>query len=185
MYQRRRRRRLPRPSAVPTRRPAKKLAMETIKYIQHSSDYTTFSRGEVDAVTKPERAIAQLIEPNRTDPIFLTGLRLPGFPDEKFKVLQARFKLIFQGYCVVTSLPRESYTLGSIPSVTPLSARCNMPVGPSPLIALGNFIPSPWTSPSSSWLPRTVYHPHQITTRTRHLHLQLASNIPLLVRQWQ
>jgi len=97
MYQQRRRRRFPRPSAVPTRQPAKERVMETIKYIQHSSEYTTFSRGKVDALTEPERAIAQLIEPNRTDRIFLTGLRLPCILDEKFKVPQARFKLIFQG----------------------------------------------------------------------------------------
>jgi hypothetical protein len=59
---------------------------------------------------------------------------------------QAQFKLIFQGYCVVTSVPRGRCIHGNKQSVAFSSAHCNMSVGPSPLTALGNFIPSPWIS---------------------------------------
>ena len=50
------------------------------------SDYTMFRRGEVDAKATRVEAIAQLVDPDPTDPIFVTGLRLSCISDDLFEV---------------------------------------------------------------------------------------------------
>ena len=47
------------------------------KSIDRRSKYIVFSRGERDDTVDPRKAIAQLSEPEPTNPVFITGLRLP------------------------------------------------------------------------------------------------------------
>ena len=62
------------------------LFRETIDCITNGSA-TVFRRGEVDPNVDPLRALAQsFIDPEPTDPVFLTGLRLPSVSDNTFLV---------------------------------------------------------------------------------------------------
>ncbi len=68
----------------------KELVLATLDFLNdkpvgRGSTYTVFSRGERDDSVDPREAIAQLCDPEPTNPVFLTGLRLPGFSDGLFR----------------------------------------------------------------------------------------------------
>jgi hypothetical protein len=68
----------------------KELVLATLDFLNDQSmdsrsTYTVFSRGERDDSVDPREAIVQLVDPEPTNPVLLTGLRLPLFSNGLFR----------------------------------------------------------------------------------------------------
>jgi hypothetical protein len=75
------------------RRPSvRDLVLSTLEHLSKDNssgsecDYKVNSRGESDQSVKPGTAVAQLVEPDSSSPVFLTGLRLPVMAELGFQV---------------------------------------------------------------------------------------------------